>query len=310
MSYRNGAFSTIGMALVFFVSVQALSAQEITVTLLGTGNTGTAVDRLGPSTLVQAGGQVLVFDAGRGALQRLSQAGVTGAQVDAIFLTHLHSDHLVGFPELWLSGWLFATRTRPWRVFGPTGTAAMADHLQQAFSIDVKSRVQENAPLLPAAGAELMATDIRPGIVFENNGVRVTAIEVDHRAIAPAFGYRVDYADRSVVLSGDTQPVDNLIKAAQGTDLLIHEVYDANEELLKQNPRLSRVQTFHTSASQAGTVFARVHPKLAVYSHIVLRGVTPTELVQRTRATYKGPLMVGDDLMRFAIGENIAVDRP
>jgi ribonuclease Z len=312
MSYRKKTLRTILGLVCGLALATNLSAQEITVTLLGTGNSATAVDRFAASTLVQAGNQVLIFDAGRGALQRLSQAGATVAQIDAVFFTHLHSDHIVGFPELWLSGWLFSnpSRTRPWRVFGPTGTVNMAEHLTQAFTVDLHARVEENAPFLPVAGAELRATDVQPGVVFEANGVRVTAITVDHRAISPAFGYRVDYAGRSVVLSGDTQPSENLIKAAEGADLLIHEIYGASDELLRQDSRTAKVQTFHTSASEAGTVFKRVHPKVAVYSHIVLRGLTAEDLVRQTRATYPGLFVVGEDLMRFVVGENVAIFRP
>jgi len=146
--------------------------------------------------------------------------------------------------------------------------------------------------------------------VYERDDVKVSAIRVDHRAISPAFGYRIDYAGRSVVISGDTQVAPGLVKAAAGADLLIHEVYDVSDEVLKQNPRQALVATFHVNAAQAGSVFQQVKPKLAAYSHVVLRGVTTSELVRRTRTTYKGPLVVGADLMRFVVGDEVAVFQP
>jgi ribonuclease Z len=302
----------IGLALLLVscVAAQRASAQEISVTLLGTGSPTPAIDRFGPSTLVQAGTQTLLFDLGRGAHQRLAQAGVTAGQVDAIFLTHLHSDHIVGIPDLWLTGWLITARARPWEIFGPTGTGQMMAALKQAFAIDLRVRVEENAGQLSAEGAVINARDIEPGVVYERDGVRVTAVRVDHRAIAPAYGYRIDYRGRSVVLSGDTQLSPDLIKASAGTGLLVHEVYQASDAVLKQNPRTAVVKTFRVDGAEAGAVFQQVRPKLAVYSHIVLRGVDLAELIRRTRTAYSGPLVVGEDLMRFVVGDDVTVYRP
>ena len=145
--------------------------------------------------------------------------------------------------------------------------------------------------------------------MYERDGVRVTAIRVDHRAIAPAHGYRIDYSGRSVVLSGDTRVSPDLIEAAAGTQLFVHEIFQVSDALLKDNPGMARVKTFHVDASEAGTIFQRVHPKLAVYSHIILRGVSTEDLVKRTRTTYTGPLVVGEDLMRFVVGEDVAIYR-
>jgi ribonuclease Z len=185
----------------------------------------------------------------------------------------------------------------------------MMDALKLAFSVDIQARVEETAGLLTPAGSEVNARDIEPGLVYERNGLRVTAIRVNHRAIAPAYGYRIDYGGRSVVLSGDTRVSPDLIEAAGGTQLLVHEVFQASEALLKDNPAMARVKTFHVDASEAGSVFQRVRPKLAVYSHIVLRGVSVEDLVKRTRTTYTGPLVVGEDLMRFVVGEDVAIYR-
>ena len=298
------------LVFAFLGPAESLRAQEIVVTLLGTGSPTPAMDRFGPTTLVQAGTQTLLFDVGRGAHQRLSQAGIAAGQVDSIFLTHLHSDHIVGIPDVWLTGWLISARTRPWDFFGPAGTVQMMTALKQAFAVDLQVRVEENAGQLSAAGAQVNARDIEPGVVYERDGVRVTAIRVDHRAISPAYGYRIDYRGRSVVLSGDTQFSPELIKAATGTNLLIHEVYQASDALLKQNPRTAVVKTFHVDAVEAGTVCQQVRPKLAVYSHIVLRGVDIAEVIRRTRTTYAGPLAVGEDLMRFVVGEDVAIYRP
>jgi ribonuclease Z len=158
----------------------------------------------------------------------------------------------------------------------------------------------------PVDGSHLRARDISEGVIFEQGGVRVTAFEVDHGPTRPALGYRVDYGTHSVVLSGDTKFSLNLIKHATGTDLLIHEVAAATAEDLQAHERTRTIVGHHTTPECAGEVFDRVHPKLAAYSHIVLfPGVLESDVLSLTRAHYTGPLVIGQDLMRFEIGESV-----
>ena len=293
---------------VLAVTAPAAFAQDFSVTLLGTGSPRANLERFGPSILVQAGDQTLIFDAGRGSIQRLSQIGVGFNQVDALFLTHLHSDHVVGIPDLWLSGWLLSRRAEPLTVFGPNGTSAMMERLRQASEFDIRLRIEDDG--VPQSGSELNLNDIEQGVVYEAEGVRVTAFEVDHRPIVPAFGYRIDYEGHSVVLSGDTRYSPNLIEFAEQADLLVHEVADASNAFLADNPNFQQVLAHHTLPQDAGRVFEGVQPKLAVYSHIVVSDITNSDLVSRTRETYTGPLVVGEDLMTFEVGDDVAVYRP
>src|SRR5688572_26383470 len=159
------------------------------VTLLGTGSPPPVMHRFGPSTLIEAGDHKLVFDAGRGAMQRLDQLGVHWNEITGLFLSHLHSDHVVGLPDLWLTGWLMSRRQTPLRLWGPRGTRRMATHLRQAFDYDVDIRITGDR--LPPGGAEIVSEDIREGLVFDENGVKVIAFDVDHRPVEPAFGYRI-----------------------------------------------------------------------------------------------------------------------
>lgn len=284
------------------------SGEELEVTLLGTGHPGPSMERFGPGILVRAADQVLLFDAGRGGIQRLTQLGISYREIDALFLTHLHSDHVVGIPDLWLTGWLISGRDKPLRIFGPRGTAHLIEHLQEAFEFDINIRLVDEK--LPPGGGKLEAREIEDGLVYKKGGVRVTAFFVDHKPVSPALGFRIDYAGRSVALSGDTRFSAGLIKSAAGVDLLVHEVADAREGLAARYPSLGRVIAHHTTAREAGRVFDKVKPKLAVYSHIVLSDITESELVDRTRETYSGPLVVGRDLMRFVVGERVRVLDP
>ena len=285
---------------------------EFKVTLLGTGEPVPSIERFGPATLVQAGGLNLLFDCGRGCTQRLMQKGVPLGKIDVLFLTHLHSDHVVGIPDLLLIGWLrppFAHRDAPMRVIGPVGTVSMMSNIEKAFEWDIKTRIADEK--LPPAGVANEATDMRAGVVFEKNGVKVTTFEVNHgEKIKPAFGFRIDYDGRAVSISGDTKFNENLIQHSKGVDVLIHEVAAARPELIKAQKFLPAILAHHTNPEQAGIVFARVKPKLAVYYHLVLFGnreikpYSPEKLVQLTRKTYSGPLVVGEDLMTLIIGKN------
>jgi ribonuclease Z len=282
-------------------------AQNFKVTLLGTGNPRPTITRFGPSILVQAGATNLLFDCGRGASMRLDQIKVE--QIDGLFLTHLHSDHIVGIPDLWLTSWVMGRKV-PFRVWGPAGTRQMMSHLEQAYSFDIHMRrdVDQN---LPPQGVQVEAKDIDQGVVYESGGVKVTAFAVDHALVKPAFGYRVDYAGHAVVLSGDTRYSENLIRFAQGTDVLIHEVIDPEAYSALVNSytpeERARVVGHHTTPEEAGKVFTKVAPKLAVYSHIVPPDVP--DVVPHTRKTYAGPLEVGEDLMSIEIGDQVRVHR-
>lgn len=281
------------------------SNQVINVTLLGTGTPLPVMDRFGASILVQAGGENLLFDAGRGCLQRLRQLKIGYTTIDAVFFTHLHSDHIVGFPDLWLTGWLTSQRTTPLKVFGPEGTRNMTEYLRKAYEFDVA--IRESDDKASPEGGKLLTTDIKEGTVYEQNGIKVISFLVDHYPVVPAFGYRVEFGGHSVVLSGDTRYSENLIKNAKGADLLIHEVAIASDTVTKSDPSY-HILAHHTTPEQAGKVFAAVKPKLAVYSHIVrIYGYPTDEILPRTNEKYPGRVMLGEDLMSFTVGDTVTM---
>jgi ribonuclease Z len=304
--------STMGIVLGIIALVPAAAhGQVIKVTLLGTGCPLPVMHRLGPSTLVEAGEQKWVFDAGRGAVQRLTQLQVRWQDVRGVFFTHLHSDHVVGFPDLWLTGWVVPPgRTVPLHVWGPRGTSNMIAHLKQAYAFDIRMRLEDDraAP----DGVVILTEEISEGVVYDQSGVQITAFEVDHTPVKPAFGYRIDYAGHSVVLSGDTRVSDHLIRYAQGVDVLVHAVA-APDTLQRAGIPPELVQSIvahHITPEQAGEVFVRVKPRLAVYAHIVLPTATAQDVIPPTRKTYAGPLELGEDLMVITVGEKIEVQRP
>lgn len=288
--------------------VQSASPDNLKVVLLGTG-VGPPVNlrQYGASTLIEAGGVRLLFDCGRGATIRLAQVGVPLGTISRLFLTHLHSDHVIQIPDLLLTGWVGGGRKVPLEVWGPEGTSDMMEHLQRAFAFDIHMRrdVDEKAP---GDGIEVVSHDIKQGVVFDQQGVKVTAFLVDHSPVTPAFGYRIDYRGRSVVLSGDTRMSENLIQFAQGVDVLVHEVLDAEtvRAWFPTNPKVAEaILAKHTTPEQAGELFARVKPRLAVYSH----APEAERVITQTRKTYTGPLQGAEDMLTIDIGEKIEVHR-
>jgi ribonuclease Z len=287
------------------------------VTLLGTGTPIPIPGRFGPSTLIEAGDQIILIDAGRGATIRMFQLGIPIGRIDALLLTHFHSDHTVGIPDVWLTGWLsshFGARKGPFNVIGPAGTEVLMQHLEKAYWRDIEIRM-EDEKLARGDIAITVKEFTEDGMVYEHGDLRITAFTVDHGdAIKPAYGYRIDYQGRVAVVSGDTRYNENVVRYAEGADLLIHEVAMARPELLRE-PYIQRIVNHHTSPQEAGSIFARTRPKLAAFTHLVMlasptvRAPSVDELIAATRETYRGPLEVGEDLMSFEIADTVTVRR-
>ncbi len=292
-------------------------SSDFRVTLLGTGVPIPSPERFGPSTLVEAGDQKFLIDAGRGATIRLYQLKVPIGRIDVQLLTHYHSDHTSCLPDVWLTGWLesyFGTRKSPYKVIGPTGAKRLMENLERAYADDIKIRVADEK--LPLSG---IATDVtefdRDGLVYEKNGVKVIAFEVDHGdVIKPCYGYRIEYGGRVAVFSSDTRYNQNVIKYGKGADLLVHEVAMARPELMKE-AYVQRIIGHHTTPYDCGRVFAQTRPKLAAFTHVVqlaspeVPPPTLDEIRAEVRQTYDGEFIVGEDLMSFEIGDTVTVKR-
>jgi ribonuclease Z len=286
-------------------SVPVAQAEYLEITLLGTGTPKPDVQRFGPSTVIEAGGHFFLFDVGRGASIRLQQSDIPIQKINHVFLTHLHSDHLGGFSDLWLTSWIWQ-RQQPLQVYGPEGTSKFAEYSYKAHIQDINFRAENTG--LSKQAVELDAKEIVDNeVVYDQDGVRVIAFLVDHKVVTPAFGYRLEYGNRTVVISGDTTYSQNLIKHAQGVDVLIHEIAMTDQNLLDQNIKLQKVMSYHTTPMQAAQVFGETKPRLAVYNHVLLFGVEEGEVMQRTHKKYHGDVVMGRDLMKIKVGDKIVV---
>ena len=312
----------IHLCLVVFMLVSGIAPSRTLaqqppprIYLLGTGGPVPRIDRFGPATLVEAGGLRLLFDAGRGVSQRLWQLGISLGSIDAVFLTHLHSDHLVGLPDLWLTGWLqpeYGQRRTPLRIFGPAGTRSLTQSLREAFAADISYRADKEG--LPAAGIDFAVTEIEGGMTtFEKDGVKVTAFVVDHGVAKPAFGFRIESAGKKIVISGDTRLSENLIENSIGADVLIHEIVSA-ARALRENAFVQRQFGYHTTPDNLARILNLARPKLAVMTHFILLGnaanpaPTVEQVLQDVRESgYTGPLVAGKDLLRIDVGSTIEV---
>ena len=259
----------------------------------------------------------MLFDTGRGVAQRLVQAGIAPAQIDSLFFTHYHSDHTVGFADFWLGSWLPAGggRSKPLKVAGPIGVQALIDGHRIAFADDIRMRVADQK--LPLEGTHLEITShSKCGVLFNQNGLKVTSFETFHgKMIKPNWGYRIDYAGRSVVIGGDSNNDRSVAKIAADADLFFHSVGAADESLLKF-PEIASILQHHTTPQQAGEIFSVARPKMAALIHIVTPsrpGFPPIKLEDikaRAEEFYDGSIIIAEDLMRFEISDDINIISP
>jgi ribonuclease Z len=273
-------------------------ASALIVLLLGTGYPRPDPEHAGPSTVVIAGDAWFVIDAGRGATLRLAATDLKYANMRAVFLTHLHSDHTAGLPDLFNTSWQFGRKTVPLQLYGPPGTKKLAGAMLEFFADDIHYR-RDLLEKHPAAGATIRTHIVREGVVYEDGGVKVTAFAVDHRPVPHAFGYRFESGGQVVVISGDTRPTENLVKNAKGADVLVLEAYLPEHFDRVDTPEVAaRLKSYHTSAEEAGELATRAGVKKLVLTHLIPAGADET-FRERAGRKFKGEIVVGRDLLRI-----------
>ncbi|MDM7929929.1 MBL fold metallo-hydrolase [Blastomonas fulva] len=292
------------------------------VILCGTGSPLPDPARSGPCTLVIAGKQVFLVDSGSGAGRRIGQIGVSLGKIDAAFLTHFHSDHIDGLGEVLMLRWASSGRKAALPVFGPQGVERVVAGFDTAYTADYGYRIAHHgADIMPRSGAGARANIITvdgpadKAVVYQREGVRVTAFRVDHDPIEPALGYRFDYKGRSVVISGDTKPTKMVSAMCNGCDVLVHEVLNIDmvnrisaKAKSRGDTRIAKIMAdttnYHSSPVAVAGVARRGKARMLVFTHIVPR--MPTRLLhpyylRGVADAYSGDVVMGEDGMRFSL---------
>jgi ribonuclease Z len=280
----------------------APSQPEAKVVLLGTGSPIPTPDRSGPSTAIVVGNDSYLVDAGPGVVRRAVAAArkdslpaLRVANLKRVFLTHLHSDHTIGLPDLILTPAVMH-RQGPLEVWGPEGTQAMVTHLLAAYQEDIRLRVYglEHGNW---AAYHVIVHEIKPGVVYRDSNVTVTAFPVHHGSWPEALGYRFDARGRSIIISGDeAPPLDTTAHYCNGCDVMVHEVYSARG-LAQLGAADHEYHTqFHTSGIELGEMAAQARPKLLVLTHWLFFGQTPDEIVGEVKSHFSGRVAAGADL--------------
>ncbi len=278
------------------------SAHGVFVVFLGTGMPRPDPGRQGPSLAIVANGKAYIVDAGVGLVRQAAAAYARGIkalhtdQLDIAFLTHLHSDHTLGLPDLIFTPWVMH-RPVPLRLYGPTGTQAMVDNIEKAWAEDIDIRVHGLEHNTTGA-YKVVVHEIQPGVVYQDANVKVTAFAVLHGSWKEALGYRFDADGKSIVISGDTRPAQSVVDACNGCDILIHEVYSGGSRGSGEvTPGDAYFSSFHTSAGELGEIAAKARPKVLVITHYVPRQNTDqTKMLEEIRKKFSGPVMVANDL--------------
>ena len=309
MSILSKRFAVYVLAAASLVAAVPAKAQtpRTRLVMLGTGTPNADPDRFGPAAAVVVDDHAYLVDAGSGIVRRAALAArergideLRAANLDIVFITHLHSDHTLGLPDLLLSPWVL-DRPGNLRVFGPPGTRSMMDRIVEAWAEDIDIRANGLEPRDENRdGYAPITGEIEEGLVFEDELVRVYAIRVPHGSWEYALAYRFEGPDRTIVISGDAAPTEAIVAACDGCDILVHEVYSA-ERLPTRPPSWQRYhKSFHTSTVELADLATRARPGLLVLYHQLLWGTDDGGLVREiVAAGYRGRLVSARDLDVF-----------
>ncbi len=273
------------------------------IVLLGTGTPNADPERFGPAVAIVVDSTPYLIDLGAGVVRRAAaayRAGIEGLQASRLrtaFITHLHTDHTLGYADFIFTPWVLE-RDVPAEVYGPSGLQEMTDHLLEAYEQDIRIRIDGLEPA-NTEGYKVNVHEIEPGVIYEDELVRVTAFPVEHGSWRQAFGFRFDTPDRSIVVSGDARPSPSVARACRRCDVLIHEVYSQAGFERRDPVWQTYHSSFHTSGPELGEIAAEAQPGMLILYHQLLWGATPSQLVEEIKVNYHGIVIYGNDLDVF-----------
>ncbi len=295
-------FFAVSVAAIAFCAAafaQELAAHPTRVVVLGTGNPSADPERWGPAVAVVVNDRAYLIDCGPGVVRRAAAekngiAALKAKELKIVFITHLHSDHTLGYPDLIFSPWVLG-RKGALEAYGPHGLKNMTSHVEKAWTKDVRIR-RRGLEQANATGYKVNVHEIQPGVVYRDATVTVTAFPVKHGIWKEAYGYKFETHDRKIVISGDTAPTDEVVKACDGCDVLLHEVYNPHGDELNDEHWKEYFRTFHTSPAELGEIARRARPKLLVVYHQSLEKLPEADLVEQIKKEYSGEWLSARDL--------------
>ncbi len=273
------------------------------VVVLGSGSPLPDPDRAGPSTLVRTSAGDLLFDCGRGVLMRAAAVGSGAGAIRALFLTHLHSDHITDLNDIFTMRWVTSLSANPLPVFGPGGTSRLLQATEAMLEPDIGFRLAHHQDLGWRPSSTV--TEVDRGVILSEGTVRVTAAPTDHAPVRPTVGFRIDDGDRSVVIAGDTVPCAGLDELCRGADVLVHTV--VRRDLIEQFgvPRLTDVLDYHSSVPEAALTAARASVGTLLLTHLVPSPAPGTEQdwIDQAAVNFSGPVVVARDLLCLEVAD-------
>ena len=324
MSTKRQKHTAMGLTALFlfawcsFTQVQNKETCKTQIVLLGTGTPAPDPEHSGPATAIVVNGTPYLVDFGAGVVRQAAAARKKGVRalepvnLKIAFLTHLHSDHTLGFPDLILTPWVVG-RKEPLEVYGPPGTKDMAEHILKAYEADITIRTAVKSTTGDSehpniSGYKVNVHEIQPGVIYKDQNVTVTAFAVHHGKWANAYGYRFETPDRTIVISGDTSPDTAIVDNCHGCDVLIHEVYtQASFDMVSAEWKQMRL-AYHTSAKELAEIATKAKPGLLILDHRANPGCDQAhtegcreaggeeQLLKEICLAYKGKVVAGHDL--------------
>lgn len=280
--------------------------EEMKLVLLGTGMPMASIYRSKPAQVILAGRKAFLIDCGAGVVTRLVEAGIPPERIENVFITHHHSDHTSGFENVLISSWN-SGRHVPLNVYGPGNTKDIIEKLIEHLSWDIQLRINQarNNP----EGAKVDYKEMEEGIIYEKEGVKVTVFPVDHGIVKPAVGYKFEYKGKTIVISGDTLPCENMIRYSKKADVLVHEAYSKRwlDKAVKRFPEkkamVEGIMGYHSSTLEAAEIAQQSGARHLVFTHLI-PGPAPVWYFEKDWAKgasdrFKGKITVGRDLMVF-----------
>ena len=298
------------MRLFLFLFLIILSsniyADIIKVTILASGTPRVNIDRFSQSILIEHKNDKFLFDAGRGALLRLNQSRILPNEIENIFFTHLHSDHILGFSDILMTGWVYH-RQKPLNIFGPPGTINFVDSTIRSFEEDIKVRSLPPESL----NVENLKSNIEiiyDDFTYNKNGLTIETFAVKHEPFTYAFGFKIFNSKYCMVISGDTTYSEQVIEKTKNCDLLIHEIAHASEHTLEKYPKAKGVISYHTDASQVSKIINTVKPRLTILNHVLsLDGSSDEQILNEIKKNTKHKVLIAKDLMTIDLKDEIYI---